>query len=55
LNKWKANDNLKVVDYIHERNKVMDKLGQKNNNWYDEEEDYLDQLHAFLADYYKKM
>lgn len=33
----------------------MDKLGQKSNAWYDEEEDYLDELHAFLADFYQKI
>jgi hypothetical protein len=38
LNNWKANENLKVVDFIHERNIAMDKLGQKSNAWYDEEE-----------------
>jgi hypothetical protein len=55
LTKWRANDNLKVVDYIRERKVVMDKIGENPENWYDEDEHYLDEIRAFLSDYYKKM
>ena len=44
-----------MVDYIHERNIVMEKIGGNPENWYDEDEHYLDDLHVFMSDYYKKM
>ena len=33
----------------------MEKIGENPESWYDEDEQYLDDLHAFLSDYYKKM
>ena len=33
----------------------MDKIGENPHDWYDEEEHYIDDLHAFLTDYHKKI